>query len=226
MKCIVILPAFNESKIIDRVLLSLPRKIIGVDKIEYVIINDGSTDRTEKIAVRLKFKVINHLINRGLGAAIKTGLEYAKSKNTDIAVTFDSDGQHDPDDIARVMQPIIKHKADLVIGTRFRSLRDAPTDRLILNWFANISTFLLFGAFTTDSQSGLRAFSKKALKLINYKADRMEFSSEIIAEANKHNLKVFEVPIKAIYTDYSRKKGQKNLNALPIFFRHLTKLFR
>ena len=84
----------------------------------------------------------------------------------------------------------------------------------------------MFGVHSTDSQSGLRAFSKKAMAQIDLKADRMDFSSEILIEAKRHNLKIEEIPIKAIYTDYSRKKGQKNLNAIPVFARILIRFLR
>ena len=101
-----------------------------------------------------------------------------------------------------------------------------PMDRLLINRIANLTTFLFFGVLSSDSQSGLKAFSKKAIDKIEIKSDRMEFSSEILLEAKKHNLKVVEVPTSAIYTKYSRQKGQSNLNALPVAARLVIKLLR
>jgi len=226
VKAQIIVPAFNESQIIFKVLTSLPKKLKGISVIETILVNDGSQDDTLKQAKKANVQTVSHAINRGLGAAIKTGLELAKKKSADIAITFDGDGQHDPADIAKIVEPIIKKKADLVIGSRFKKLQNVPIDRLILNWFANLATLMMFGVISTDSQSGLRAFSKKALNLIDFKGERMDFSSEILLEAKKHNLIIAEVPIKAIYTPYSRTKGQKNLNSLAVFGRFLVKVFR
>lgn len=227
VKSVIILPAFNESQIIEKVIATLPHKIKGITKLQVLVVDDGSMDSTAQIANDKKnVIVLRHIINRGLGAAIKTALQWAKKENYDIAITFDSDGQHDPGDIEKVVKPIIFKKADLVIGSRFKKNQNLPSDRKIINWLANFITFIMFGVFSSDSQSGLRAFSKKAIELIDFKADRMEFSSEILVEAKRNNLKVVEVPIKAIYTNYSRAKGQKNTNALPIFTRLLLKMFR
>ena len=226
MKVVIIVPAFNESAVIWRVLKSIPQKLDGVSDIETIVINDGSIDKTADEARRAQIKVITHGINRGLGAAIKTGMTYARNSHADIMVTFDGDGQHDPDDISQMIVPILNDEADLVIGSRFLQNQKIPLDRLILNWFANFTTFVLYGISSTDSQSGLRAFSKKALSLIDFKADRMDFSSEVLLEAKRHNFKIKEVPIRAIYTEYSRFKGQKNLNAFPIGLRFLVRLLR
>ena len=141
-------------------------------------------------------------------------------------VTFDGDGQHDPSDIEKIISPIIQKKADLVIGSRFKKLKRVPVDRYFLNWIANFITFLFYGVATTDSQSGLRAFSKNALDVIDLKGERMDFSSEILLEAKRNNLRIAEVPVRAIYTEYSRKKGQRNLNAIPTFARFLVRLLR
>lgn len=225
MKLIVIVPAYNESKIIYQVLSQLPKKLAKID-IETVVVDDGSQDKTSQEAQKANVFVLRHITNRGLGAAIKTGLWWARTKNADIAVTFDADGQHDPHDINKVIQPIISGNADLVVGSRFRQKQNIPFDRLVLNWLANAATLVIFGVFSTDSQSGMRAFSKKAIETIDYQADRMEFSSEILVEAKRRHLKIKEVPIKAIYTTYSRGKGQSNFNAVPVAARILVKFLR
>lgn len=226
MKAVIIVPAFNESAVITDVIYKIPKKIKGLNKIEVLVVDDGSTDETYEKAQRANVHIVSHVINRGLGAAIKTGLQFAKNHNFDLAVTFDGDGQHDPKDLIKVIQPIVDKKADLVIGSRFKRVQKVPIDRVILNWFANFATLILFGVFSTDSQSGLRAFSKKAIRLIDFKADKMEFSSEILLEAKRHSLVTAEIPIKAIYTAYSRSKGQKNTNAIPIFAKYLVRLLR
>jgi len=226
VKTVIVVPAFNESAAISKVLTGIPKKLKGISQLSTLVVDDGSGDNTSQKAKKAGVFVVRHVINRGLGAAIKTGLDWAKSQGADIAVTFDSDGQHDPTDIPRLIQPILNKDADLVIGSRFKKKQSIPADRLILNWFANLTTLVMFGVHSTDSQSGLRAFSKKAMAQIDLKADRMDFSSEILIEAKRHNLKIEEIPIKAIYTDYSRKKGQKNLNAIPVFARILIRFLR
>jgi len=226
VKAVIIIPAFNESAVIFNVLKTLPQKIDGISDIDILVIDDGSTDETKRQTRKAKVKVISHLSNRGVGAATKTGLHWARGKNADIVVTFDADGQHHPDDIQKVVRPIVADRADLVIGSRFKKRQKIPLDRFLLNWFANFATLFLFGVFSTDSQSGLRAFSKKAIEIIDFKSDRMDFSSEVLWEAKKNKLKIVEVPIKAIYTPYSRIKGQKNTNAVSIFVRYLVKFLR
>jgi len=226
VKVVIVVPVFNESPVIYKVLKSIPKKINETSLVDVVVVNDGSGDDTLSEVQRAGFVIVNHAINRGLGAAIKTGMEYARKKRADIVVTFDGDGQHEPSDIEKIILPIIQKKADLVIGSRFKKSKNVPMDRFFLNWFANFITFLFYGVATTDSQSGLRAFSGKAITLIDFKGERMDFSSEILLEAKRNNLKIEEVPIRAIYTEYSRKKGQKNLNAIPTFTRFLVRLLR
>lgn len=226
MNLVIIIPAFNEAAVISNVIKKIPKKFSGVSKTEIVIVDDGSSDLTAQIAKNMAVKVLSHKLNRGAGAATKTGLLYAKKRNADIIVTFDADGQHHPEDIKKIIRPIIEKKSDLVIGSRFLKNQRVPLDRLIINWGANIITFFLFGIFSSDSQSGLRAFSKRANEVIDFKSDRMEFSSEILLESKRNHLKIVEVPTKAIYTDYSKFKGQRNSNALPVMMRILTKLLR
>ncbi len=226
MKLVIIVPALNEGQIILKTLKSLPVKIDKFSQVQVVVVDDGSTDNTKKLAIKTKSVVLSHAVNRGLGAAIKTGLEWSKKEQADIVVTFDADGQHRPEDIERIVQPIIRKEADVVIGSRFKIRQNVPLDRLLINWSANFISFFFFGIRSTDTQSGLRAFSNKAISKIDYKADRMEFSSEILIEAKRHNLTVKEIPIDAIYTSYSRNKGQKNINAIPVFARFLVKFLR
>ena len=226
MKAAIVIPAFNEAAVISTVLKSIPKKISGFKRTLIIVVNDGSTDSTAKEVAKTSAILLNHTLNRGVGAATKTGLTYAIGQNADVVITFDADGQHQGSDIAKVIAPIRAKKGDLVIGSRLLKFQKMPLDRFFINWLANLTTFFLFGVFSTDSQSGLRAFSKKAATLINFKGERMDFSSEILLEAKKHNLKRVEVPTAAIYTKYSRAKGQKNINALPTLLRLIIKFMR
>ncbi len=225
MKILVIVPAFNEQEKIGAVLDDLAANGFR----DIVVINDGSGDQTADIARRKGKPVLTHIINRGLGAALGSGLEYARKNGFDIAVTFDADGQHRAADIKRLISPLISGQSDMVIGSRLIEDGRMPRDREILNWLSNILTYLLYGVWTTDSQSGLRAFNKKALTLINIKTDRMEVSSEFFREVKRNGLRFSEIPIPAIYTDYSRQKGQEgfgNLNAVRVAFKMLLRIFR
>lgn len=206
MTVVVVVPAYNEEKTIGRVLADLKNY---ADKI--IIVDDGSTDRTAEIIKSLSVEVYRHFLNRGLGASLKTGFEAAKKSGADIVVTFDADGQHRAEDIPRLIKPILDGQAEVVIGSRFLKLQRMPILRIIYNWLANFITFLFSGLWVTDSQSGLRAFSKQALERLEIFCDRMEISSEIICQIKKQNLKLVEIPIQAVYTDYSLSKGQNFL---------------
>lgn len=217
MKLAILIPAFNEEETLGRVIKTLPKKFPGVTALEIIIVNDGSLDRTREIALKNNVTVISHWLNRGLGGGLGTGFAYAKAQNFDCLITFDADGQHHPDDIAPVIKPIIQKKADVVVGSRFLTKKgQMPWYRRIGIFGFNIITYLLFWTWTTDSQSGLRAFSRRAIELIDIKSNKMEVSSEFFNEIQAKNLKMVEIPIRSIYTDYSLSKGQKNINGLRI----------
>jgi UDP-N-acetylglucosamine---dolichyl-phosphate N-acetylglucosaminyltransferase len=224
----IILPAFNEAQVISQVLKSTKKYVKNIKgiKTEIVVVDDGSKDNTSEIVKKHKIKVLRHVINRGLGGALATGLEYAKRNNFDFALTMDSDGQHDVADIKRALKPLLSNKADVIIGSRLLGQEGMPWDRKIINSLSNLYTYILFRIWTTDSQSGFRAFNKKALQLVKIKTQGMEVSSEFFAEIGKHKLKLKEIPIKVIYTDYSRQKGQSNLNSLNISLKLLLRFFR
>jgi glycosyltransferase involved in cell wall biosynthesis len=227
MKLIVIVPAYNEARIIRKVLRSLIRALQKIGYFEIVVVDDGSQDNTGQEARREKVTVLTHPINRGLGGALGTGLSYAKTQNFDIAVTFDADGQHCAADIKKVIRPLIKKQADVVIGSRtLKGGKQIPWDRRLIIWGSNLVTYFFFGIRSSDSQSGFRAFSSKALQKIKIKTQGMEVSSEFYGEIKRNRLRLAEVPIKVIYTPYSRKKGQSNLNALQVLFKLLLRLSR
>lgn len=214
MKIIVIIPAYNEEKTIRDVLQKAKKYVTKV-----VVIDDASSDSTHQIAIKEDAIVYRHSINRGLGGALGTGIKVALKENADIAVTLDADGQHDPSEISRLIQPIIDNKADVVIGSRFLRNQKVPIRRKIYNKIGNIITYLLFSVKTSDSQSGFRALNHKALELLKIKTNKMEVSSEIMKEIGKNNLRFMEVPIKAIYTEYSLSKGQSFFTGLRTLFK-------
>lgn len=217
MKIIVVVPAFNEEKVIASVMAKIPSRIKN-HSVKMVVINDGSVDQTEKIVKSRRKLVISHPINRGLGAALATGFEYAKQRGFDVLVTLDGDGQHNPKEIERLIKPILQGNADFVVGTRIQK-KQMPVIKRLLTMTASIVTFIFTGVWTTDSQSGFRAFSRKAIEQINITVDRMEVSSVFFHECKIKNLKIMEIPISTIYTRYSLKKGQSAWNSFNIVSR-------
>lgn len=222
MKLAIIIPAFNEEGSIEKVLTKLPKKIKGISEIIPIVIDDGSSDNTYAIAKRLIPYVIHHVINLGVGAASTTGFQAAKKINSDVAVTLDGDGQHSPKDIENLIKPIIDNKADVVIGTRMTNTQNMPFIKIFGNWAMNIMTAVIMHAWSTDTQSGMRAFSKKALNKMEFHSVGYEISSEIIGEAKRSKMRLIEIPIETIYTDYSKAKGQSIINAVNIFTKLIT----
>jgi len=222
MKLIIQIPCYNEEGELARTLAELPRSLAGIDVIEVLVIDDGSSDATaEEVLASGDGRVVllRHAINRGLGGALGTGLAYARQHGADYVVTYDADGQHAPEDIGNVVAPLVAGEADAVIGSRLLQPKGMPWYRVVGNWGLNLITFFIFGMWTTDSQSGLRGFAHAALQRIDIRMDRMEVSSEFIKEIRRNRLRYREVPIQAIYSDYSLAKGQRNVNGFNILIR-------
>lgn len=204
MKTFIVIPAYNESKSIRTVIRDL--KVGGYSNI--LVVDDGSVDNTYELASQEGIHVVQHPINRGLGGALGTGIRGAVLLGADIVVTFDADGQHAVSDIPTMIAPIQSGVADAVIGSRMLGSKGMPTSRILMNRIANLITYLLFGIWVTDSQSGLRAFSRKAASELRIRTRHMEVSSEIIREIKDRGFRFKEVSIQAIYTEYSLSKGQ------------------
>ncbi len=200
---VAVIPAFNEE---GRVADVIRRSLSYVDKV--IVINDASRDSTAQLSREAGATVVSHPLNRGLGAALGTGVEGAKKLGAEIVVMLDADGQHLPEEIPLLVQSI-RDGNDAVIGSRMLTFEgNMPRMRRVYQRVGNLMTYMLFGKHVTDSQSGFRAFSKHALDRLKIRTDRMEVSSEIISEIHRNKLKYAEVPITAVYTDYSLSKGQ------------------
>jgi glycosyltransferase involved in cell wall biosynthesis len=221
-KIIIVIPAYNEEKIIQNVIMEI--KSAGYENL--VVVDDGSTDQTQKIAQKTGIKTFRHKINRGKGAATKTGIEAAKLLGADVIVTIDGDGQHDPQDIRNLTQPILAGNCDVVLGSRLRNPQGMPWYKIIQNKIGNIFTWYLFGLWVTDSQSGFRAYSRRAAEVINTHGDRYEYDSEVLREIYIYKLKFKEVPIQVRYTEYSMGKTEKQgfLNGVKTVYKMVWKL--
>lgn len=226
-KLLVIVPAFNESGVIVATLKDIQSTLRGSKmSADILVVDDGSSDDTGRLALGFASYVLTHRHNCGLGAALATGIEYAKRKNYDFCVTFDADGQHDSHDIAYAVKKL-QEGYDVVIGSRFAgSYSGMPKLRRIVLFFGDLITFLFFGIWTSDSQSGFRGLSRRAIQSITIKSNRMEVSSEFFGEIHRLKLKFCEIPIHIRYTAYSLKKGQKNTQSASVLLKLLYMLSR
>lgn len=192
------IPAYNEEKNLAKVLVGIQ------DYVDQIIVcDDGSADMTGKIAEKLGAVVIKHTRNLGYGAALRSLFEKAIDMKADIVVTLDSDGQHSPAEISAVIQPIIDNKADIVIGSRFMQNRpegDQASNyrRFGIKTITKLSN-IVTQASLTDSQSGFRAYNKKAINTIQVTEQGMGASTEIIFKAQSAKLVMAEVPIVVTY---------------------------
>lgn len=219
MKIFIIIPVFNEEKIVREVIKEIKKS--GYQNI--ITIDDGSQDNTYEKINELKDVIsLKHSINRGKGAAVKTGFEMAKKVRADIVVTIDGDGQHNPEDIKNMIEKI-NQGFDVVLGSRLINPKGMPKYKIIANYLGNFFTWLIYGLWVTDSQSGFRAYSKKAMELIDTQTDRYEYDSEIIKEIYRNKLKYVEIPIEVRYTEYSMNKLHKQnfFNGIKTLFKML-----
>ncbi len=197
MKITIGIPAYNEEKNIAGIITRLKKYTDDI-----IVCDDGSNDLTKKIAEGLGATVISHETNKGYGAAINSLFRKAKELETEVLVTFDADGQHRIEDIPVVTKPIINNEAELVIGSRFLDTKseDMPNYRKVGIKIITKVTNLSIKKDLTDSQSGFRAYSMKALQEITPSDDGMGVSTEILIKANDIGLKIGEVPIKVNYS--------------------------
>jgi glycosyltransferase involved in cell wall biosynthesis len=216
-KVCIVIPSFNEGSSIGDVIDGI-KQAFKKSNFNYTIVcvDDGSKDSTSDIAKKHGAIVINHILNTGAGGATATGLSYAQQNNYDIAATMDADGQHDAKDVLNGVQTLNDNATDLLIGSRLIDSRGMSKTKVIGNRGLSFITYVLFGTSTTDSQSGLRIFSRTALDQLRWKTSGYEFCSEMLWRAKQLGLAIDEYPIKAIYTDYSKAKGQNNWNAINI----------
>ena len=212
----VVIAAFNEQHTIHAAIESLREKYPNV-----IVVDDGSGDATAERAHSAGATVLSHLFNRGQGAALQTGIEYALKCDASIIVTFDADGQHQSEDIASLIMPIQNGEADVILGSRFlQNAGDIPRGRRMLLRAALVYTRFTTGLELTDTHNGLRAFSGHAASLMALRQDRMAHASEILDRIRSCQIRFAEVPTKIIYTDYASAKGQRARGALRIVFDH------
>ena len=221
----LVVPAFNEEKTVSQIIEGIADKGYNV-----ILVNDGSRDKTLELAIESKRKypnqifVVSHVINRGWGAALKTGMVVALNKGAKYIVTFDADGQHEIGDIPKVCKPLQDGEADVVIGAR--PFEDMPISKSFANIIMNALTLIFYGRKVKDSQSGLRAFTAHAADVINIVSRGYGVSSEFIKEISDKKLRLAEVTITTIYTPETQNKGTDAIVGLKILTKMVIDLFR
>jgi len=197
LRILVCIPAFNEAKTIAEVIMKSKKYADTV-----IVYDDGSTDDTYEVANSAGATVIRNPENKGYGVAIRSLFQAAKEQNADIMVTLDSDGQHNPDQIPQLIEPLLKQRIDMVIGSRFLDSNDKEKVPRYRSFGIKTITKLTQAASysgITDSQSGFRAYNKNALSKINLFEDGMAVSIEILLRAKEKKLLSTEVPITINY---------------------------
>ena len=199
MKLVVIIPAFNEEKTIASVIGEIPRQIDGLDTVEVVIVDDGSTDNTASQAKKAGVHtIVTHRLNKGVGAAFATGIHSALRRGADIIVTMDADGQFYPKDIPRLITPILHGEVDFVTGSRFcdkESIPKMPRIKLIGNKLFTRLVNSLTGHRFTDTQCGFRAYSRQAAMRLNTFGE-FTYTQEVFIDLLNKRMIVKEIPIK------------------------------
>jgi glycosyltransferase involved in cell wall biosynthesis len=206
----IIIPAYEEGERLGATLASLEEFLPRI-----VVIDDGSTDGTAAEAVRHPVWLLRHSLNRGQGAALQTGIDFALERGAEIIVTFDADGQHSGHDVAALVEPVRKGSADVALGSRFlgKAVGLPPGRRLILK-LGIVFTRIFSRIQVSDTHNGLRAFSRAAAECISITHDRMAHASEILDQIRAHGLRYQEVPVTIHYTPGTLAKGQSSWNAL------------
>ena len=194
MKILIIIPAYNEESNIENVIHNLENKNYNVD---YIVINDCSTDNTKIVLKNIEANYLDLPVNLGIGGGVQLGYMYAYNENYDIAIQMDGDGQHDPQYINNIIEPIIRNEADMVIGSRFinkEGFQSTGLRRMGINFLSMLIKFIT-GIKIYDVTSGFRAINKKMIKIFseNYAQDYPE--PESIVTASIFKCKIIEVPV-------------------------------
>ncbi len=198
---VVVIPAYNEARHIQTTIARVQPFASTI-----IVVDDGSSDDTADRAQCAGALVVQHTENQGKGIALMTGFKKAHDYNPDVVVTIDADGQHIPDEIPRVIAPVLQQQADIVVGSRYlEQTSDVPMHRIWGHYVFNLLTNYASGVHLTDSQSGFRAFSSKALDHLSFQSSSFSVESEMQFIANAYNLRITEVPITILYHDQPKR---------------------
>jgi len=215
MKILVIIPAYNEARMLGKVLKSL---MAYFSKDDILVIDDGSRDNSSLIAEKYGVRLIRHKKNYGKGVALKDGIEFALREKYDAVITLDGDGQHSPKEIPKFLLNF-KKGYDLVIGSRRDEMRKMPIDRYLSNRISTLILSLISGRKLFDSQCGYRLIATCLLRKIRIKKRRFDAESEILYKLLRKGAKVKHVSIEALYGegDSKIKRLRDTYNFLRLF---------
>ncbi|MDL0401555.1 glycosyltransferase family 2 protein [Corynebacterium lehmanniae] len=210
----LIVPCYNEGTVIFDVLTHARETFPNI-----VGVNDGSADNSAEQIRAAGAHLVDHPVNLGQGAAIQTGVEYArKQPGAQYFVTFDADGQHQVKDVMRMIERLRTEPLDIIVGTRFAGQENSQVP-----WIkrAVLKTVVMLSPRTkklglTDAHNGLRAFNRKVAEEMNIRMNGMSHASEIVSMIDKHGWRVDEEPVDILYTEYSMSKGQSLINGVNI----------
>ena len=211
----VVVPAFNEESSVGAVVSDLSRHFRTI-----ICVDDGSSDATADAAARAGATVVRHPENLGQGAALQTGFAYALADPlVDFIITFDSDGQHRVDDALTLLDAARSHQVDVVLGSRFLGpAAEVPFLRRQVLRAAVRFTRYTTGMALTDTHNGLRVLQRRAIEAMDLTLTGMAHASQLLDQVSRSGLSYVEAPVTIEYTDYSRARGQSNVNALNIAF--------
>lgn len=211
----IVIPVYNEARVIAQTLRQVLQTGYTV-----VVVDDGSTDDTGSVVRQFPVHYIFHPVNIGQGAALQTGMDFARLHNATAVVHFDADGQHRVQDLQQLLAPVLQGDCDIVLGSRFFHKSDTriPFSKKIFLQLARYVNWLFTDILLTDAHNGLRAMNRKALDAIYFSENRMAHASEMLSIIKKKKLVYQEVPVTIEYTEYSMHKGQSLWNSINIIF--------
>ncbi|OFT77121.1 glycosyl transferase [Corynebacterium sp. HMSC30G07] len=210
----LVIPCFNEGQVIFDVIANARETFPNI-----VAVNDGSRDNSAEAIHAAGAHLVNHPVNLGQGAAIQTGVEYARAQpGAQYFVTFDADGQHQVKDVVAMVNRLRTEPVDIIVGTRF-----AGQDNSQVPWIKRVvlKTVVMLSPRTkrlglSDAHNGLRAFNRKVAEEMDIRMNGMSHASEIVAMIDNHGWRVAEQPVDILYTEYSMSKGQSLINGVNI----------
>lgn len=212
----LIVPCYNEGSVIGDVLRNALQTFPNI-----VAVNDGSADNSAQAIHAAGAHLVNHPVNLGQGAALQTGVEYARSQpGAQYFVTFDADGQHQVKDVIAMVERLRTEPIDIVVGTRFGRPK-AADDQVPLIKRIVLRTVVALSPRTrrlglTDAHNGLRAFNRTVAEQLNLRMNGMSHASEFVTLMDEHHWRVAEQPVDILYTEYSMSKGQSLINGVNI----------
>ncbi|WP_276908297.1 glycosyltransferase family 2 protein [Corynebacterium riegelii] len=210
----LVIPCFNEGQVIFDVIANARETFPNI-----VAVNDGSRDNSAEAIHAAGAHLVNHPVNLGQGAAIQTGVEYARAQpGAQYFVTFDADGQHQVKDVVAMVERLRTEPVDIIVGTRF-----AGQDNSQVPWIKRVvlKTVVMLSPRTkrlglSDAHNGLRTFNRKVAEEMDIRMNGMSHASEIVAMIDNHGWRVAEQPVDILYTEYSMSKGQSLINGVNI----------